>query len=109
MINAGKYRYQITIVSIEKTKDADGFETETEVNVLQPYAEIKTTKGFTLVANGSDFDKAYTRFVIRYPQTTVINRRMFVLFRGKRYSIEYLNDIDERMVELELQCKEVTH
>lgn len=109
MINAGKYRYQITIVSIEKTKDADGFETETEVNVLQPYAEIKTTKGFTLVANGSDFDKAYTRFVIRYPQTTVINRKMFVLFRGKRYSIEYLNDIDERMVELELQCKEVTH
>lgn len=109
MINAGKYRYKITIVSLQKTKDADGFETETEVNVLEPYAEIKTTKGFTLVANGSDFDKAYTRFVIRYPQTTVINRKMFVLFRGKRYSIEYLNDIDERMVELELQCKEVTH
>lgn len=109
MINAGKYKYRITIVREYKTKDADGFTHDIQETVLQPYAEVKTTKGFTLVANGSDFDKAYTRFVIRYPQTTVINRKMFVLFRKKKYSIEYINDIDEAMVELELQCKEVTH
>lgn len=109
MINAGKYKYKITIVSYEKTKDADGFIHDEPVVVLQPFAEVKTTKGMTLIANGSDFEKAFTRFVIRYPKQTVITRKMFVLFRNKKYSIEYLNDIDEELIELELQCKEVTH
>ena len=108
MIDAGKYKYRITIVSETKTKDAQGFIHDEPVVVLQPYAEIKTTKGMTLIANGTDFEKAYTRFVFRYP-VTEINRKMFVLFRDKKYSIEYINNIDERNVELELQCKEVTH
>lgn len=108
MIDAGKYRYRITIIQETKTKDAQGFIHDEPVVVLQPYAEVKTTKGMTLIANGSDFEKAYTRFVFRFP-VTVINRKMFVLFRGKKYSIEYINNIDEANVELELQCKEVTH
>lgn len=108
MIDAGKYRYKITIIQETKTKDAQGFIHDEPVVVLQPYAEVKTTKGMTLIANGSDFEKAFTRFVFRYP-VTVINRKMFVLFRGKKYSIEYINNIDERNVEMELQCKEVTH
>ena len=108
MIDAGKYRYKITIIQEYVEKDDDGFNQTTQQIVLQPYAEVKTTKGMTLIANGSDFDKAFTRFVFRYP-VTQINRKMFVLFRGKKYSIEYINDIDERMIEMELQCKEVTH
>lgn len=81
----------------------------TQQIVLQPYAEVKTTRGMTLIANGTDFEKAYTRFVIRYPETTEINRKMFVMFRGKKYSIEYINNVDDANIELELQCKEVTH
>ena len=33
---------------------------------------------------------------------------MIVLFKNKRYTIEYLNNIDEENVELEIQAKEVT-
>jgi hypothetical protein len=33
---------------------------------------------------------------------------MIVKFRGKDYTIEYINNIDEANDELELQCKEVT-
>ena len=88
--------------------DAQGFQTYKRTLVLQPYASIKTTKGFTLIQNGSDFEKAYTNFTIRYPKTQ-INRDMLVEFRGKTYTIEYLNNIDEECVELEMQCKEVTH
>ena len=108
MIDAGKYRYKITIIKEYDEKDADGFTDKTPQIVLQPYAEVKTTKGMTLIANDTDFEKAYTRFVIRYP-VTEITRKMFVLFRGTKYSIEYINDIDERHIELELQCKEVIH
>ena len=109
MIDAGKYNRKITIINEDVGKDSDGFPNNTPEIVLQPWAEVKTTKGMTLIANGSDFEKAFTRFVFRFPETTVINRKMFVLFRGKKYSIEYINNIDEANVELELQCKEVTH
>ena len=105
--NAGKYNKRITIVQDVTTKDSSGFPTITEVTVLQPWASVKTTRGYTLITSGSDFEKAFTNFTIRYP-LTAINRNMFVRFNGKKYSIEYINNINEDNEELELQCKEVT-
>lgn len=108
MINAGKYRFKIRIIQEVITKDADGFNQTVPQDVLVTWAQVNTTKGMTLISNGTDFEKAFTRFLIRYP-VTEITRKMFVMFRGTKYSIEYINDIDERHIELELQCKEVTH
>lgn len=108
MINAGKYRFKIKIIQEYLEKDADGFNQQTLQIVLTTWAEVKTTKGMTLIANDTDFEKAYTRFVIRYP-VTEITRKMFILFKGNKYSIEYINNIDSRNIELELQCKEVKH
>ena len=68
------------------------------------YAHIKTTKGFTLIANNSDFEKALTNFTIRYPNFE-INRDMIIEFRGKTYTIQYLNNVDEANTELEIQAK----
>ena len=76
--------------------------------MLQPYAHVKTTKGMTLIKNNTDFEKAFTNFTIRFPQTP-INRDMWIEFNGKTYTIEYLNNVDEKNVELEIQAKEVTH
>lgn len=108
MINAGKYNRKIHIYSVEVITDSAGFQTPIKTLVMSPYASVKTTKGFTLIKNNTDFEKAYTNFTIRYPQTP-INRDMVIEFGGKTYTIEYLNNIDEKNVELEMQCKEVTH
>ena len=89
-------------------KDSAGFMTKTRALVLSPYAHVKTTRGMTIIRNGSDFEKAYTNFTIRYPHTA-INRDMEIDFNGKTYTIEYLNNVDEANVELEMQCKEVVH
>jgi SPP1 family predicted phage head-tail adaptor len=105
--NAGKYNRLIDIYQRTKTTDSAGFPTVTETKVLTAYAEVKTTKGFTLVMNNTDFEKALTRFTIRFPETP-ITYDMIVKFRGKDYTIEYINNIDEANDELELQCKEVT-
>ena len=113
MLDAGKYKYQITIYEIEQGKDNDGFPVDVEVVVLQPYAYVKTTKGFTLIANNSDFEKALTNFTIRYSQTVEdayynsnnSNRDLLVKFRNKSYKVLYLNNIDEANVEIEMQCK----
>lgn len=108
MINAGKYKKRIGIYQITRGKDAAGFPADVETLVLTAYAEVKTTKGFTLIVNNTDYEKALTRFTIRYPQTT-ITYDMYILFNGKKYSIQYINNVDEADEELELQCKEVTH
>lgn len=107
MINAGKYNKQITIYSTQVIEDEDGFQTTINNIILQPYASVKTTKGFTLITNGTDFEKAFTNFTIRYP-VTEITRDMLISFRGKTYTIQYLNNVNEENIELEIQAKEVT-
>ena len=108
MINAGKYNHRIAIFRVVIERDSQGFPVERKTLVLTPYAEVKTTKGMTLVRNDTDFEKALTRFTIRYPKTK-IDRDMIIEFRGKTYTIEYLNNVDEASVELEIQAKEITH
>ena len=115
MIDAGKYNKKITIYQVVVTEDSQGFPIETNEVVLEPYANVKTTRGFTLIANNSDFEKAYTNFTIRYSQTVIdayynsqtSNRDMLVAFKNKIYAVQYLNNIDEANVEIEMQCKEV--
>ena len=108
MINAGKYNHKIQIYATTVVTDAAGFQSEQTTLVLEPYASVKTTKGMTLIKNNTDFEKAFTNFTIRYPKTE-INRDMKIVFRGKTYTIEYLNNVNEANVELEIQAKEVMH
>lgn len=108
MINAGKYNKKIKIYQTEVVEDEQGFQSIQKTLVLSPYANVKTTKGFTLIINNSDFEKALTNFTIRFPHTE-INRDMIIEFRGKTYTIQYLNNVNEANVELEIQAKEVTH
>ena len=108
MLNAGKYNKKIKIYKTEVVENENGFQTEQKTLVLSPYASVKTTRGMTLIKNGTDFEKAYTNFTIRYPKTE-INRDMVIEFHGKEYSIEYLNNVNEDNVELEIQAREVTH
>lgn len=115
MINAGKYKYKISVYQVVETKDSQGFPVVSENLILEPYANVKTTRGFTLIQNDSNFEKAYTNFTVRYSQTLEnayynalnSNRDMIIVFRNKRYKIEYFNNIDEENVELELQAKEI--
>lgn len=105
--NAGKYDKLIGIYSVVDVKDEDGFEKQTETLILSTYANVKTTKGYTLIQNNTDFEKAYTNFTIRYPAKTEITRDMFIKYNNKKYTIEYLNNINEDSIELEIQAKVV--
>ena len=107
MINAGAYNKRITIYQVTEKEDKDGFRVKTEAVILSPWAKVKTTKGFTLITSNTDFEKAYTNFTIRFPKTP-ITRDMLIRYNGKEYTIEYLNNIDEAGIELEIQAKEVT-
>lgn len=107
--DAGEFNKKIQIVNDVLTTDAQGFKQTTPVVKYSPYASVKTTKGFTLIANGSDFEKATTNFTIRYPKSVTITRDDIIQYKGKRYEILYLNNVNEAGVILEIQAKEVTH
>lgn len=104
MINAGDYNKRISIVKEESKEDSAGFITKTKSIVLNAWAKVKTTKGYTLIVNNTDFEKAYTNFTIRFPKVE-ITRDMLIEYNSKVYSIEYLNNIDEANIELEIQAK----
>ena len=106
VINAGDYKHRITIYALTEREDKDGFSEKTETIILSPSAKVKTTKGFTLISSNTDFENAYTNFTIRYPKTK-ITRDMLIRYNGKDYTIEYLNNVDEANVELEIQAKVV--
>lgn len=106
MINPGKFNKKIDIYSVVYTEDSEGFRTKTETLVASPYAEVHTTSGYTLITSNTDFEKALTNFTIRYSST--ITRDMLVKYNNKTYTIEYLNNINENGLLLEMQCKEVT-
>ena len=106
--NAGKYNKRIKIYSVSISKDANGLPIITRTLILQPYACVKTTRGMTIIANNSDFEKALTNFTIRYPKTE-ITRDCQIDYHGKTYTIQYLNNINGKFVELEMQAKDVEH
>ena len=106
MINAGEYNKRITIFKEEAKEDNAGFIVKTKSIVLDAWAKVKTTRGYTLIVNNTDFEKAYTNFTIRFPKVE-ITRDMLIEYKSKIYSIEYLNNVDESNVELEIQAKVV--
>ena len=109
MINAGKYKHRIQIVKPRVSHDAEGFPVTVDEPVLEAWASVRTTSGYTLIKSGTSFEAATTNFTIRYPPTTKIDRDMVVLFDGRRYEIQYLNNIDYANAEVEIQGAEVTH
>jgi SPP1 family predicted phage head-tail adaptor len=106
MMNAGEYNKRISIYTETEQEDNAGFLVKTESIVLDAWAKVKTTRGYTLLKNNTDFEQAYTNFTIRYPKKE-ITRDMLIKYRGKTYTIEYLNNVDEEDIELEIQAKVV--
>ena len=111
VINAGKYNKRIRICKPVTDGGGDDFlqinDPRNFVDVLQTWASVKTTRGMTIIASGSDFEKIYTNFTIRFPHGIEIERGMRVFFKDRIYLIDYVHNIDEDDVELELQCYEV--
>ena len=70
-MNAGKYRYPIKIIKVTQTVDASGFPLITETVLLTAYAYVRNIRGYMLIKNNTDFEKAYTNFTIRYSSTNV--------------------------------------
>ena len=70
-INAGVFNKKIQVIRYEITKDSDGFETKTEITVLNTWAQVTNISGTELLRSNSDFSEVKTRFLIRTPKTEI--------------------------------------
>lgn len=70
-INAGVFNKKIQVIRYEITKDSDGFETKTEITVLNTWAQISNISGTEFLRSNSDFSEIKTRFLIRTPKTEI--------------------------------------
>ena len=90
-INAGVFNKKIQVIRYEITKDSDGFETKTEITVLNTWAQVTNISGTELLRSNSDFSEVKTRFLIRTPKTE-ITKDMMIKFKSNVYNITYIND-----------------
>lgn len=107
LLNPGKFRQKIKIYRTTRTADAEGIQSDTRTLLLATKAQVRTLRGFTLITNNTDFEKAYTNFNIRLPKVA-LSRHDEIDYDGKTYTIEYLHNVDDKKWELEIQAKEVT-
>lgn len=105
VINAGAFRYKIGIYSVDVDKDAAGFAKPKETLLLKAYAQVKAIRGYTMIVNNSDFEKAFTNFTIRKPRVA-IERGMIIKHLDKHFEIQYINPLGIAGELLEMQAKE---
>lgn len=90
-INAGIFNKKIQVIRYEIIKDSDGFETKTEIMVLNTWAQVTNISGTEVLRSNSDFSEVKTRFLIRTPKAE-ITKDMVIKFKGNSYNITYVND-----------------
>ena len=90
-INAGVFNKKIQLIRYEITKGSDGFETKTEITVLNTWAQVTNISGTEILRSNSDFSEVKTRFLIRTPKAE-ITKDMVIKFKGNSYNITYVND-----------------
>ena len=107
--NAGKYNRRIQVYQVTKGKDAAGFPADVEALVLTAYAEVKTTKGFTLIMNNNlDKDvflersasllKKYSiRFIHKNGEKCILEEENYL--RCRKYAVE-LEEVSEIIIDI---------
>lgn len=106
-INAGDFRHKVNIYTVAPDKDEAGFSKPKREHVLIAHAQVNFTRGYTMIVNNSDFEKAYVKFTIRRPRKE-IRRNMEIDYDGKTFKIEYVNPLGVAGELLEMQAKEIT-
>lgn len=104
-VNPGDLNKRIKIQRYTRTGDADGYYTDDWVTVYTVWAQFSRQSGAELRGANADFAEVKVRFLIRHREG--IDRKMTVLYRGKRYEIEYLNDYGDRheYIEILARCR----
>ena len=106
-INIGQLNKRISIVKVIKEKDRDGYWTESDSVVHITWANVTEGIGKETERNDADYSEVVAEFLIR-KTSAPLSRKMFVLFEGKRYAIEYVGTSKKNSAFLYISAKLLT-
>lgn len=102
-VNPGELNKKIKIVSFDTKKDNDGFKKKTEEIIRKPWAKVTRVSVNEVMKSLTEINLEKCRFLVRYTPTE-ITRDMFILYQGKYYQIEYVNNYGDSNEYIEIMA-----
>ncbi|MDU2266691.1 phage head closure protein [Clostridium celatum] len=101
-IEAGELKHPITIERVKIDK-INNIPKNTWTKLYNTRAKIVNVRGSEIKIGEGSAAKVEKSFYIRFPRGIDITRLDRVIFKNKIYNIEYLNNIDEEDIFLEIR------
>jgi SPP1 family predicted phage head-tail adaptor len=101
----GELRHRITIQGIDITINENGYEIETPVVVKTVWAKVSNLHGREFFEAKAVQAENTVKFTIRY--MSGLDQTMQIVFQGKVYNINAIDNIKYRNEYMEIQAKEV--
>jgi len=107
--NAGKFNHKIKIQEYTSTVNDNGFNVETWVDILNPYAKIENTNGSRFFGASTTDVKKTTRFIIRYNSIlkTKYEAKLQIMYGNRAFLVQYINNIDESNMYYEIMAEAI--
>lgn len=103
-VNPGELNKKIKIVFFETVKDTDGFDKERKEHIVrEPWAKVTRTSVSEAMKALTEINLDRCRFLVRYTPTEITNK-MFVVYCGKYYQIEYVNNYGDSNEYMEIMA-----
>jgi len=103
--NAGELRTPVRFVRIDRIMDSDGYQTETEVDVLRPRVKWVNVHGSEVFAAMQQQLREPATITMRY--SPLINQKL-IIYKGsdpKPYEVISLDDVEDRHKWLEVKVQ----
>ena len=100
----GSMRHEIEVQAMTLTTDAGGGASQSFATTKRMYADIRPTRGSEAVRQGKLQTEIGHQITVRYH--SFITNRHKVLFDGRSFNINYIENVDERDRFMILHCEE---
>src|SRR5699024_8627012 len=112
--NPAKYRHPIVFEELQTVRTPEGHREEKWVasELDSSYAQIRNIRGNEFIMAGANQVKVSARINMRYRADVVekdfqLGEKLRIKFGKRVFKIEYINNLEERNIELEILVNEV--
>lgn len=113
-LNPAKFRNPVKFEELSKVQNEDGYWVEGWIDseLGTTFAQIRTIRGNEFIMAGAEQAKISARINTRYRKNVVdkyekLGEKLRFNFNGRIFEIEYINNLEERNIELEFIVNEV--
>lgn len=114
MVNPAKYRNRIKFEELKKVRNEEGHTVDEWVasDLGSTFAQIRNIRGKEFIMADANQVKVSARINIRYRKDIVdkdfeLGEKLRINFNDRIFEIIYINNLEERNVELEIMVNEV--